>query len=106
MRCSASEQAAHTKVKAKDRLYKEQCAAQNLEFMATAICNYGGWLPEGIAFLKRLAASVVESSGQDKSVVMSKLWQRVSVALWRDNAGIILQRHPQNNLGQWDIPPS
>ena len=73
MRCSASEQAAHTKVKAKDRLYKEQCAAQNVEFMAAAICSYGGWLPDGIAFIKRLAACLAGNSGQVKSVVTSKL---------------------------------
>ena len=91
---SASERAAHTKVKAKERLYKEQFAAQNVEFMAAAICSYGGWLPEGIAFMKRLAACLAESSGQDKSVVTSKLWQRVPVALWHCNAGIILQRRP------------
>ena len=106
MSYSASERAAHAKVKAKERLYKEQCAAQNVEFMAAAICSYGGWLPEGIAFMKRLAACMAESSGQDKSIITSQLWQRVSVALWRGNAGIILQRRPQNNLGQWDLPPS
>ena len=39
-------------LKAKEMLYKEQCAAQNVEFMAAAICSYGGWLPEGIAFIK------------------------------------------------------
>ena len=106
MRCSASERAANAKVMAKERLYKEHCAAQNVEFMAAAICSYGGWLPEGIAFIKRLAACLAESSGQDKSVVTTKLWQRISVALWRGNASIVLQRRPQNNLGQWDLPPS
>ena len=106
MRCNASERAAEDKVKAKERLYKEQCKAQNVEFMAAAICSYGGWLPDGIAFIKRLAACLAESSGQDKSVVTSQLWQRISVALWRGNAGVILQYRPQANLGQWDLPPS
>ena len=106
MWCNASERAAQAKVKAKERLYKEQCAAQNVEFMAAAICSYGGWLPDGIAFIKRLAACLAESSGQDKSVVTSQLWQCISVALWRGNAGVILQYRPQTNLGQWDLPPS
>ena len=103
---SASERAAQAKVTAKERLYKEQCTAQNVDFMAAAICSYGGWLPEGTAFIKRLAACLAESSGQDRSIVTSNLWQRLSVALWRGNAGIILQHHPHTILGRWDLLPS
>ena len=103
---SASERAAQAKVSAKERLYKEQCTAQNVDFMAAAICSYGGWLPEGTAFIKRLATCLAESTGQDRSTVISNLWQRLSVALWRGNASIILQLHPHTTQGRWDLPPS
>ena len=94
---SASERAAQAKVTAKERLYKEQCTAQNVDFMAAAICSYGGWLPEGTAFNKRLAACLAESSGEDSSIVTSNLWQRLSVASWCGNAGIRLQITPIPN---------
>merc|ERR1712121_154283 len=103
---SASERAAQVKVTTKERLYKEQCTAQNVEFMAAAICSYGGWLQEGTAFIKRLAACLADSTGQDRSTVISNLWQRLSVALWRGNSWIVLQHHPHTTLGRWDLPPS
>ena len=103
---SASERAAQAKVTTKERLYKDQCTAQNVDFMAAAICSYGGWLPEGTAFIKRLAACLADSTGQDRSTVISNLWQRLSVALWRGNSWIVLQHHPHTTLGRWDLPPS
>ena len=44
-------------------------------------------------------------SGQDRSTVTANLWQRISVALWRGNAGIVLQHCPHTRLGRWDLPP-
>ena len=74
MRCNASERAAQAKVASKERLYKEQCAAQNVEFMSAGIFSYSGWLPDGIVFIKRLAAWLADRSGQDKSIIMLNIW--------------------------------
>ena len=103
--CSSSERAALAKVAAKERLYRNQCAAQNVDFLAAAVCSYGGWLPDGVDFIRRLAACLAESSGQDRSVVTANLWQRLSIALWRGNASMVLQHRPHVGLGQWDLPP-
>ena len=102
---SSSERAAHAKVAAKERLYGNQCAAQNVDFLAATVCSYGGWLPNGVDFIRRLAACLAESSGQDRSVVTANLWQRISIALWRGNASLVLQHSPHGGLGQWDLPP-
>ena len=71
----ASARAAHAKVIAKEGLYKDQCAVQGVDFLAVAICSYGGWLPDGIELVRRLAACLAESSGQDRSIVTANLWQ-------------------------------
>ena len=101
---TASERAAQAKVVAKDRLYKEQCAAQNVDFQAMAVCCYGGWLPDGVEIIKRLAACMAESSGQDRRIITANLWQRISVALWRGNASMVLQHRPYSKMGRWDLP--
>ena len=103
--CSSSERAALAKVAAKERLYGDHCATQNVDFLAAAVCSYGGWLPDGVEFIRRLAACLAESSGQDRSLVTANLWQRLSIALWRGNASIVLQHRPHVGLGQWDLPP-
>ena len=102
---SSSERAALAKVAAKERLYGDHCAAQGVDFLAAAVCSYGGWLPDGVEFIRRLAACLAETSGQDRSMVTANLWQRLSIALWRGNASMVLQHRPHAGLGQWDLPP-
>ena len=101
---SASVRAAACAANRKVREHGPRCEAQGVEFLPVAVCAFGGWLPEGEAFVDLLAAGIAESTGVHKGVACMQLWQRLSVTLWRANADAILHSAPQPNLGTWDLP--
>ena len=101
---SASIRAAVRAANDKVRKHKARCDAQGVEFLPLAVCSFGGWLPEGMEFVNKLAARVAERTGVAHGTAVSQLWQRLSVTLWRANAHAILHRTPPGFLGSWDLP--
>ena len=87
---TASVRAAMAKVAAKETKYQQQCEAQGIQFVAAAICCFGGWLEEPEAIITSLAERAAVRSGTALSLVKSQFWQRLSIALWRGNASQIL----------------
>ena len=96
----ASLQAAADKV----RKHGTRCANAGVDFLPLVVCAYGGWLPEGEKFLTAIGRQLSDHSGLPIGVVMSQLWQRLSITLWRTNARIILHRAPKVDLESWDLP--
>ena len=87
---SASLGAAHSKKQQKETKYLERCQAQGVVFVAAAICCYGGWLDEAEDIVNTLAERSAYRSGVAVSVVKGQFWQRLSIALWRGNADLLL----------------
>ncbi len=61
------------------------------------------WLPAGADFVGQAAGSLGEKAGTSKGVVVSQLWQRLSLTLWRANARAILHRAPVGEMGVWGV---
>ena len=87
---SASERAACAKCQAKDNKYRSQCEARGIEFLAAVVCCFGGWLEPGEDLVNDLATRSAARSGQSLPMIKSQFWQRLSMALWRGNAGQLL----------------
>ena len=88
---NASERAAVAKVSEKERKYKAQCAAKGVEFIAAAVCCYGGWLSEAEEVVKELGTRVAHRTHVSPGLAVGQLWQRIAVALWRGNARQVLR---------------
>ena len=88
---SASELAALAKIDQKESLYASQCAAQGVTFMAVPVCCYGGWLTSNADFVRELASRAAAANGYDRSLQCARLWQRLSLTLWRGNARQLLR---------------
>ena len=101
---SASRRAALKAAEDKVTKHGARCVAAGVQFLPLAVCTYGGWLPEGEKFVGSIAGRIADHTGQSLGVVTSQLWQRLSVALWRTNAQIILHRAPRADCEAWDLP--
>ena len=93
---SASERAAERREAEKERRYKAKCGAKGVDFLAAAVCCFGGWLGDSEAVVGELADRIAYSTGLAASVAKAQLWQQLSIALWRGNARLILR-----NTGCW-----
>ena len=98
---SASEQAALDKYVAKQRLYSGLCEANGVDFLPLPICAYGGCLGMTDELLNTIAGRIDEKLGLQKCVTLTQLSQRLSVALWRGNARMMLPRVPSAGAGHW-----
>ena len=78
---NASVRAANRAANAKVVKHGPACRAQGVDFLPLAVCSFGGWLPEGEKFVRKVAERLAEKSGMDRSVVASQLWQRLSLTL-------------------------
>jgi hypothetical protein len=62
-------------------------------FKAVGIETLGGWVPEGLSFIKEIGKRLSLSSGDPRSTAF--LMQQISLAVQRDNAPSILASLPR-----------
>ena len=99
---TASEQAAIDKFVLKDNLYSDLCATNGVDFLPVPICAHGGCLASSDELFDTLASRVAERMGLPKSVASVQLLQRISVAIWRGNAKMVLHKVPITT-GHWTV---
>ena len=67
------------------------CSARGVDLLPVVVCAYGGWLAGAEGFAVQLVSRLAGREGLPRSVGLGQFWQRVSIALRRWNARLILR---------------
>ena len=81
----------------KRRVHLDNCRAEGIFFQPLVVESFGGWDKEATKFLKEMARQDARRWGKDGAIEIKHFFQRLSVALQRGNAALIINR---------DIEPS
>ena len=77
---------------AKNRAHFENCRAQGICFRPLVVETFGGWDSEAIKLLKEIAHQDARRWGKDPAIEIKHFFQRLSVALQRGNAALLVDR--------------
>ena len=80
----------------------EACRTAGIDFIPLPLDTFGGWGDSTVREVKRMGSSLARHSGAEQSESIRHLIQRVSVALMKVNANLILNRSPNNNPADVD----
>ena len=72
--------------------YYQRCNEEGIEFLPVVVETLGGWHPEAIFVIKKLAGQLASQTGQRTEETTRHLFQRLSVLLARGNATLIIHR--------------
>ena len=64
--------------------------------MPIAVESLGAWHPQAVKEVKKLAGAKARHTGEEESVEVARLFQKLSVALMRGNAALFNNRVPSN----------
>ena len=76
----------------KNRAHFDHCQAQGVFFQPLVVESFGGWDPVATAFLKQLATQETRRWGKTPAMEIKHFFQRLSVALQRGNAALLIAR--------------
>ena len=76
----------------KNRAHFENCRGQGIIFKPLVVETFGGWDSEAVAYLKQLGRHSARQWGKKDSIEIKYVFQRLSIALQRGNAALILDR--------------
>ena len=79
----------------KNRAHFENCRAQGVYFQALVVETFGGWDSDALSFLKELGRQEARRWGKDSALGIKYLFQRLSIALQRGNAALLIDRDPE-----------
>ena len=77
----------------------EQCRRQGIEFIPVAAECLGGWHATAVEQIKKLGSALARQTGEEESVTVYQLFQRLSVSLMRGNAALFNNRSPSEAGG-------
>ena len=77
---------------AKNRQHFDNCRAQGIAFSPLVVETFGGWDSEAAKFLKDMARQSARRWGRNNADEIKYFFQRLSVALQRGNASLIIER--------------
>ena len=72
----------------------EPCDRQGIVFKPIAVESLGAWHPTAVNEVKKLASAKARHTGEEESVEVTRLFQKLSVALMRGNAALFNNRVP------------
>ena len=78
----------------KMRVAGEECWRQGIVFTPLAVETLGGWHKVAEEELKKLGSALARQTGQQESVAISHIFQRLSVLLVKGNSAMISNREP------------
>ena len=78
----------------------EQCRRQGIEFIPVAAECLGGWHATAVEQIKKLGSALARQTGEEESVTVYQLFQRLSVSLMRGNAALFNNRSPSEAGGK------
>jgi len=76
----------------KNRVHFEHCQAQGVFFQPLVVESFGGWDPVAVDFLKKMATKEARRWGKTPAVEIKHFFQRLSIALQRGNAALLIAR--------------
>ena len=75
-----------------NRTHFENCRSQGILFKPLVVETFGGWDEEAVTYLKQLGRHSARRWGKKDSLEIKYFFQRLSVALQRGNAALIIDR--------------
>ena len=72
----------------------EPCNRQGITFLPIAVESLGAWHPQAVKEVKKLASAKARHTGEEESLEVNRLFQKLSVALMRGNAALFNNRVP------------
>ena len=78
----------------KNRTHFENCRGQGIIFKPLVVETFGGWDAEAVTYLKQLGRHSARRWGKLDSMEIKHFFQRLSIALQRGNASLLLDRDP------------
>ena len=79
----------------KNRAHFADCRAQGIFFQPLVVESFGGWDRDALLFLKELGRQDARRWGKDPAQEIRYFFQRLSVALQRGNAALLVDRDPE-----------
>ena len=77
---------------AKNRAHFDNCRSQGIHFQPLVVESFGGWDKDALKFLKELSRQDARRWGKDSALEIKYFFQRLSVALQRGNAALLIDR--------------
>ena len=75
----------------------EPCDRQGIVFLPIAVESLGAWHPLAVKEVRKLAGAKARHTGEEESVEVARLFQKLSVALMRGNAALFNNRAPSTD---------
>ena len=79
----------------KNRKHFDNCRARGIHFQPLVVETFGGWDKDALVFLKKLAGQGARSWGKSHALEIKHFFQRMSIALQRGNASLLISRDPE-----------
>ena len=76
----------------KNRAHLNNCREQGIAFQPLVVETFGGWDKDALSFLKELSRQDARRWGKDSAQEIKYFFQRLSVALQRGNAALLVDR--------------
>ena len=70
------------------------CNQEGISFIPIAAESLGAWHKSAVAQVKKLGSAKARHTGEEESQEISRLFQRLSIALMRGNAALFNNRVP------------
>ena len=84
--------AIETRKSAKIRAHFEHCRLQGIAFQPLVVETFGGWDGDAVKYLKDIARLDARRWGKNDSLEIKHFFQRLSIALQRGNAALLINR--------------
>ena len=82
----------------KNRKHFDNCRARGIHFQALVVETFGGWDKDALVFLKKLAGQGARRWGKTHALEIKHFFQRMSIALQRGNASLLISRDREPNV--------
>ena len=79
----------------KNRKHFDNCRARGIHFQPLVVETFGGWDKDALSFLKKLGGQGARRWGKSHSLEIKQFFQRMSIALQRGNANLLISRDPE-----------
>ena len=74
----------------------QPCHDQGIVFLPLAVESLGAWHKEAISEVKKLGSALARHTGEEESVTISHLFQKLSIDLMRGNSALFNNRNPSD----------
>ena len=76
----------------KNHQHFDHCRAQGIAFMPLVVETFGGWDDDAVKYLKDMARQCARRWGRNNTDEIKHFFQRMSIALQRGNASLLIER--------------